>query len=201
MNLRPALVPSGYAPFWMATAVTPNETLLRAGTGAGPGGAGSEYLDLAFADRYSFIAFAESPPNLVGGIFASAAGTPAITLPTAINPSLSGSPVSVTNLAASANLLVYTINADWGTPVVVNATISKTYLGNATEYTLPDLTALSGFGDTLPQSGDTVNVTVSAVESSLTLEEMANQDDADLFLLPDGTNVTFAEKYLNYVLP
>lgn len=194
-----AEVPAGYTPGWDVTAVTPNGTLVFAGFGSAAGG--GPFLDFSFADRNVFAAGGENPPYTVGGFFVRASGTPTIALPNAIDPSASGSPVSVTNLTVSANLLVYSINVSWGTsPVEVNVTISKAYLGSGTGYTLPDLTALSGFGDTLPASGDTVYVSVTAVESNRTLAEVANMGDADVYFLPDGTDAKFATKDISYGL-
>ncbi|WP_456445743.1 hypothetical protein, partial [Oceanithermus sp.] len=193
-----AEVPAGYVAAWNVNAVTPNGTLVFAGFD--PGAGGTPFVDFPFADRNVFAASAENPPYGLIGFFVRASGTPTIALPNPIDPSASGSPVSVTNLNASANLLVYTISVNWGTPVEVNVTISKAYLGSATGYTLPDLSALSGFGDTLPQSGDTVTVTVSAVESNRTLAEVTNLGDSGVYFLPDGTDAQIATKTISYGL-
>ncbi|WP_456414865.1 hypothetical protein [Oceanithermus profundus] len=194
-----AQVPAGWAGLWRVTAVTPNGTLVSP-YGAIPTSSGGPYPELGFADRNVFMVAAENPPYGIGSFFVRASGAPTIALPAPIDPSVSGSPVSVANLTVGANLLAYTINVEWGTAVVVNVVISKAYLGSATGYSLPDLTALSGFADTLPAIGDTVNVTVTAVESNRTIAELANLGDTGMFFLPDGSDLMISEKTVSYGL-
>ena len=196
-----ALVPTGYTPGWMVLAITANDTTVPAGQGSDSGGPGSTYYLYPFAARTLYVAFAENPPYSIGTIVAQASGTPTLTFPSTIDPSASGAPVSVSNLSAGANLLAYAISVNWGTPVGFSVTISKGFLGSSTAYTLPDLTALGGFSDAMPASGDTVNVTVTAFESNLSLADLIALDEDSIFFLPAGISLSISEKSINYVLP
>jgi len=191
-------VPSGYTPSWSVASATPNGTLVIAGLESNSGGRGSTYYLYPFTSRRLFGAFAEKASDYsVSGIFSSASGVPAITLPEPIDPAVDGSPVSISGLSVPSDLVGYDIMANWPGGYVF-AFVSKSYLGNSTSYTLPDLAGLSGFGNTKPASGDTVEVTVKAVRSDLRLSELYGLGIDGPYDLPAGHYYKAASKKAQY---
>ena len=196
-----AELPGGYSPAWAVYALTPNGTLAMEGLGEDTGGAGHNYYALSFADRELFIVGGEAPGHEVYSFFSSSHGAPAITLPDPIDPTVDGSPIKISGLSLTPDLLVYDIGLFWGPTFTPNVFVSKNYLGDNTSYTMPDLTALTGFANTQPTSGDNVTITISSIQSNLSPAEFADLGDEFFYALSDGKYLKYSIRKLEYQVP
>ncbi len=194
-------VPSGYKPAWTVFSITPKKTAPLSGFGENSGGTGSTYFTYPFADYLIYMAGAEKTDYSVFSFFASASGTPAITLPGPIDPAASGSPISVSGLVTASDLLGYVITASWNGTYHLDASISKAYLGSDTSYTLPDLSSISGFENTKPATGDTVNVSIVAMRSNMSIAEFSELGKSRLTSMPAGRYLKIAQKETSYKAP
>jgi len=196
-----AELPGGYSPVWMVYAITPNKTRAIEGMGENTGGAGRDYYTYSFADHELFIAGGETFGYEVYAVFSSSQGAPAISLPAPINPAVGGSPIKISGLDQSPNLLVYNIGLFWGPTFTPNVLVSKNYLGDDTSYTMPDLTSLSGFANTQPTSGDNVTITISAIQSNLSPSEFASLGKNFFYALPAGKYLKYSTRKFDYLVP
>lgn len=171
-------VPSGWKAYWTVYAITPRLTDLN--VGYAPGAEGGSFYKLpgiasyyisgvhAYLDdtedyQYLFYlsTFPDTPPA-------------EIDLPDPIDFNASGNPLTYENLPQLRDLIGYLLMAV-ADGLRYEIIVSKDYLSNSTTYTLPDLTSLRGFEETLPEDGTWYRAGVLAVGSDLQPGQVINR--------------------------
>lgn len=89
----------------------------------------------------------------------------------AVNPAALPTFNNLTHLSSDPQFRAYQMIMIWGPFGFLAANVSKGWLGSSTSYSIPDLTAISGFS-AKPFSGEEVNWLVQAVTSNKTLSEL-----------------------------
>jgi len=173
-------VPSGWTGGWSVTAITKNGTVIpQVGIGTPAGG---PYYELpGIAERYVFLGGADSSDDSESLLYAAnrTSAPASISLPDRITFSVSGVPPTFGALPTPAGLLGYQLRISWNSGSnVVRVWISKGYLGSASSYAFPDLTALSGFSGTLPPSGTQVEALAEVAIANKTLREILDATSA-----------------------
>jgi len=181
------------------------------GTGVPAGGgmgASGPYADFPFAERTAFLAYAADDVGTPTDYLAfakSVAGNdaPAVTFLGPINPSAaaaSGALLEVSGLTLPDGLLGYRIELG-DVPTPIHAQVSAGYLGNATSYTVPDLSGLGGFP---PPPTGTVTVRVELIVSNRTLGELLDahrRDEQNFWSLIEGLELRVAGHRITVSLP
>ncbi len=189
-----SIVPAGWSYGWSVHGVTPNNTVVLAGTDT-PGT--WQYYEYPFADRYLYGAYATNTVNETIFFFenrSASAGTPTVAFPQRVQFTFTRAQGQFTGLLNNTQLSLYTFKLSWG--VDRTELVSKGYLGNATTYQLATMPNTFSAADSYKNSNGTVKTTyVNANKGLQAMLDSTMQNGTTWgFMLVDGIQIQQAEK-------